>query len=299
VLGAERPLFGHGLETFTAEYARVRSEDLARRYPDQIEESPHNIFLDAWVTQGLLGVAALAGLCWAGLVGVRRAPLESAAFAAALAANQFLAFTAMTEAVFLFCGALAAAARRPPLQEGLRVGWLLRVPGLLTALLLGAAALQALSADYWAERSRRLLLAGRAAEAIEAWRRAESSSPPGRSYGEWFARALYGSAAFSSEWTETALDALLTPRSESPADAHYLEAALLAQAGRPALEIERALRASVEASPVWYKPRWKLAQVLQATGRNEEALAWAESSDKLAGGASSEVRQTLDALRAP
>lgn len=281
-LGLDRPLLGHGLETFAAAYSSVRSADLARRYPDQTEESPHNIFLDAWVSQGLLGAAALGGLCLLPLLGGRRRGLAGGALVTALAANQFLAFTAMTEAMLLLCAALVLAHGRAARHDSARIpAWTRGLLG-VGALALIVFALQLAVAELEAERARRLVQAGRVSEAFQAYRESESVSPPGRSYGEWFARALYGSRAFTPDWAGALLAELDPPRSESPADARYLQAALMAEAGRPAAEIESALLASIAAAPTWYKPRLKLARVLQATGRPDEAREWAESAERLA-----------------
>ena len=293
VLGARRPLVGHGLETFAAEYSRVRSEGLAVRYPDQVEESPHNVFLDAWVSQGLLGTAALAGLC---VVALRRRTADVAAFAAALAANQFLSFTAMTEAIFLLCAVMVVAPQEPAPGMALPVGRGLRAAGAIAALGFVAFAAMLSAAEVEAERARRLVQAGHMTDAVAAFRRAEAAAPPGRSYGEWFARVLYGAETFSPEWADTGLRALAAGPSESPADAHYLAAALKAVAGRSVAEVEDALLAAVDAAPSWYKPRWKLAQALQAMGRNQEARKWAESADRLAGSTHPEVRTTLEGL---
>ena len=280
-LGAERPLTGHGLETFTAAYSRVRSEELALRYPDQTEESPHNVFLDTWVSQGLLGTAALAGITVLALLSARRRGMAGGAFVAALAANQFLAFTAMTEAILLLCATLSVAPGRAAPGGSARTSAWGRAVGGLAAMALVVFALQLAAAETEAERARQLVQAGRVPEAFQAYRRAEALSPPGRHYGEWFARTLYASEAFTADWADTALAELDPERSESPADARYLQAALMAEAGRPASEVESALLASIAAAPTWYKPRWKLAQVLQATGRPDEARPWAESAERL------------------
>ena len=55
-MGLARPLAGHGPETFTAAFPHYESAALARAYPDFAHESPHNIFLDALVGQGIAGV---------------------------------------------------------------------------------------------------------------------------------------------------------------------------------------------------------------------------------------------------
>ena len=62
------PCSGYGPEVFTATFRSFESKALARAYPDFSHESPHNIFLDALVSQGIPGVAAsVRALCAAGL----------------------------------------------------------------------------------------------------------------------------------------------------------------------------------------------------------------------------------------
>ena len=64
-----RALTGSGPETFTVVFPRVESRELYLVYPDFQQESPHNVFLDAAVAQGIPGLlellfaAALAGWC--------------------------------------------------------------------------------------------------------------------------------------------------------------------------------------------------------------------------------------------
>ena len=296
-LGLRAPLTGHGPETFTAEYSRVRSQELAVRFPDQTEESPHNIFLDAWVARGLPGAAALLGLSAVVLLGARRRPSEAAAFAAALAANQFLSFTAMTEAMFLLAAVLAVAHGGAALDAKGRPGRALRLTLGAGALALAEFAGELFLGEVYAERARQALVAARVPEAVGLYLSAQKAAPIGGSYGEWFAGALYGAQASAPQWAGKALEALADGRGESPADAHYLKAALLAQAGRPPLEVETALHAAIDASPNWYKPQWKLAQALQLLDREAEALTWAESADRLAGETHPEVRATLESLR--
>ena len=62
-MGLARPLAGHGPETFTAAFPHYESAALARAYPDFAHESPHNIFLDALVGQGIAGLLLLAAWC--------------------------------------------------------------------------------------------------------------------------------------------------------------------------------------------------------------------------------------------
>src|SRR6185436_17278910 len=102
------PLAGHGLETFTGEFPHYESVELARAYPDFAHESPHNIFLDALVAQGVPGLLLLIAACVVGWGAAWRArdrhPQVAGALAAALAAGvvsqQFTVFTIPTAAIF-------------------------------------------------------------------------------------------------------------------------------------------------------------------------------------------------------
>ena len=61
-MALQRWWVGTGIETFSSNFPRFQSRELARAYPDFYHESPHNMFLDAFGAQGVLGLAALAGL---------------------------------------------------------------------------------------------------------------------------------------------------------------------------------------------------------------------------------------------
>ena len=54
-MARERSLLGFGPDTFGVEFPRYQSVELSRAYPDFYHESPHNIFLDALVSQGVPG----------------------------------------------------------------------------------------------------------------------------------------------------------------------------------------------------------------------------------------------------
>ncbi|MEO8368867.1 MAG: O-antigen ligase family protein [Candidatus Solibacter sp.] len=107
-MGMARPLTGFGPETFTASFPRYQSKALARAYPEFAHESPHNMFLDALVGQGIVGVALLAAWCVLGFAAMWKLratrPEIAAGLAAALAAGivsqQFTVFTIVTAAIF-------------------------------------------------------------------------------------------------------------------------------------------------------------------------------------------------------
>ncbi len=129
MMGLARPLTGHGPETFTAAFPHYESAALARAYPDFAHESPHNIFLDALVQQGIPGLLLLAAWCALGFAAAWKirathpvlAPCLAAALAAGIVSQQFTAFTIPTAVIFFATIALAAGtcgwscgARAPP-----------------------------------------------------------------------------------------------------------------------------------------------------------------------------------------
>ena len=65
-MALDRPLAGYGPEVFSAAFPHYESAELARAYPDFAHESPHNIFLDAFVAQGVVGLVLLIAACVVG-----------------------------------------------------------------------------------------------------------------------------------------------------------------------------------------------------------------------------------------
>jgi hypothetical protein len=59
---AQRPLFGYGLDTFSAKFPRFQSEALSVAFPDSYNESPHNFALDVLLGQGVAGLAPLIAI---------------------------------------------------------------------------------------------------------------------------------------------------------------------------------------------------------------------------------------------
>jgi len=103
---------GFGPETFSINFPRYQSAELARAYPGFYQESPHNIFIDALAGQGVLGLAALAGVTALGFYAVRKvqdrrlAAALGAALTASLISQQFTSFTLPTALFFYLTVAL-------------------------------------------------------------------------------------------------------------------------------------------------------------------------------------------------
>ena len=139
-MGLRRPL-GYGPEVFTASFPRFESPSLARAYPDFLHESPHNIFLDALVSQGIPGLLILVGFCWIGFTAAwrRKQVWLAAALAAAVASQMFTVFTMPTALIFYVTIAIAVAVGTDPIPEGSRMGAIFSIP---VAILLVFAAIR-------------------------------------------------------------------------------------------------------------------------------------------------------------
>ena len=153
-----RPGFGYGPETFTTEFPRFQSIELARAYPDFYHESPHNFLLDACVDQGIpamllllgcIGIAAYAGYYAIEKQRAIAAPLL-AAFAAVLLCQQFVVFVLATALSFyLLLGMLVAIAANPAYRdvEPSRLRWAVSLCGAGAAAAMIALSLQLFLAD--------------------------------------------------------------------------------------------------------------------------------------------------------
>jgi hypothetical protein len=270
---------GYGPETFTADFARyAESPELARAYPDFLHESPHNMFLDALVSEGLPGLVCLAVLCWFGLRYGR--PLEAAALAAGIVAQQFTVFTIPTALLFYVTRALCTPA---PKESGKRKPF-----AVVLILPLAFWAWRAVSQDHALELTRRALDAGN----VQA---AQSHYQSGADL--WYSRALFSVAQRAPD-LRTRIAAMqlaksaaerATTSAEDPFDAWYNLAMIRAEVNDEQGAIA-ALRQSIAARPNWFKPHWILAQL---TGSLEEARKAVECD----GGKHREVTETFEKLR--
>jgi tetratricopeptide (TPR) repeat protein len=87
-----------------------------------------------------------------------------------------------------------------------------------------------------------------------------------------------------------------TQTAEDRQNAWYNLAQLLAGQNNPA-GVERSLRNAIAWAPNWFKPHWVLAQLLEATGRHEQALAEAEVAFDLDHARDPEVSETWRKLQ--
>ncbi len=312
-------IIGFGPETFGAEFPRYQSVGLSRAYPDFYHESPHNIFLDALVSEGIPGFAILAGfavMAWfaarsASGQGQRAAPYLASGLGAGLTAGLFVCFTLPGALYFYATVALLtglAIPREASVAEPL--SWWARVPSFALALTAVAIFLyfsvRLTAADLTLERAKRDLDAGRVEDSLSAFHWSQRWHLAGSSDDLYFSRVLLAASqrlAASRRASDPRLARLAsqaafnaaqraTQNSEERQNAWYNLAEFFAARNNPP-EVEACLRRSMKASPTWFKSHWALAQLLLLAGRSQEATAEAQLASDLDGGKDAEIAKFL------
>jgi len=297
--GLSRPVFGYGPETFTATFPHFESPELARAYPDFAHESPHNMFLDALVSQGIPGLLLLLAWCAAGFAAAwrirARHPAMSAALAAALAAGivsqQFTVFIIPTAVIFFATVALA---------EGLQADAAPPRRYLPIALPLLYFAVRTGLEDHALLLTQRALAKGDLASAISHYAQSRNENDL------WYSRSL---AAFAGKAPTVpmrmqairqaiAAGERATRTAEAPFNAWYSLSALRASQN-DAAGVERCLRSAIAANPNWFKPHWVLSQVLRSEGRLSEARSEALTAADLDANKHPEVARDLQEINLP
>ncbi|HWC98745.1 MAG TPA: O-antigen ligase family protein [Candidatus Sulfopaludibacter sp.] len=287
-----RPTAGYGPEVFTAEFPHFESPRLARAYPDFLYESPHNIFLDAAVSQGLPGLVILALLF--GLALRRSTPALGAALTAGLVAQQFTVFTLPTALITFTVAALALSDSKPEAPRVIR--WFAAA----ACLPFLWAAVYLMVSDHALALTQQALHRADERAAATHYAQYQRWRLPGSGGELWYSRAslnLAQTAAnplvrFQALLQAAGAGVQATRTSEDPANAWYSMATVYA-AQNDAANTEKSLRAAIAASPYWFKPHWTLAQVLRLEGRLPEAEAQAALAVQCDGGKNPEVGQTL------
>ena len=273
VLIEKAPWFGSGPETFAAAFRAVESAALSRAYPDFINETPHNAFIDAACSEGLPGVLILAAVFALGLSGMglnrNGSPGLRAAMTAMLICSLFASLTLVSEMYLWGIADLLAA--EDPVKRGAcsarawknaaaALGISAGVAFIAVAILLGVQ--DAAYADL-----------GRAADANDlpgarvAFMRATSFGVGLPGYELWSSQQM----ARLKAWDEARdAAALAESRGEDPFSAAY-QASILQIVNGDAARAEAKASEAIRLAPNWYKPHLMRAQILQAMGRNAEA----------------------------
>jgi len=304
-MAAHRPAAGYGPEVFTAEFPRYESVKLARAYPDFAHESPHNMFLDALVSQGVPGLLLLLAVCatafWAAFRA--RQPALAGALAGGVVSQQFTAFTLPTALIFFVTIGLAVALATPAAAPRRRRPLAAGAVALAAMLVYLAARLWA--ADHALELAQRELDTGDLRAAVSEYRAYQRLRLPGGSADLWWARAAFHLAS-ESRSAPGRLEAArisgaaaveATQTAEDPFDAWY-NLAVFCGSQNDAACVERSLQVAIVANPMWFKPHWALAEVLRLGGRLESAQLEAARAAELDAGKDPEVVRTLNKIRA-
>jgi tetratricopeptide (TPR) repeat protein len=314
-MSASRWPAGYGPETFTAAFALHESADLARAFPDFYHESPHNIFLDVLVSQGVAGPVLLLALAASGfaaaIVSRRRVPHPAAgALAAGLAAmtvsEQFTCFTMPTALAYYVTVAILVSLSVIVIPPPVRVGgrWTRAAVAVSFAAILVFFGLRVWIADGLLAAVRRDLDSNRVGDAAERYAEYQKWRWTGPSADLWYSRRLAQIAASNAPpivrmeaFQQAGLAAQrATQTTEAAFNAYYNVAAFYA--GRNDFpRTEQSLRAAIFNAPNWFKAHWMLAQVLEAASRLKEAEAEAATAVALDGGKHPEVTRTLDRIR--
>ena len=289
---------GYGPETFLREFPRQESLDLARAFPDFLHESPHNIFLDALIEQGLPGLLILMALCTWGIFAAREALWAAAALIACMIAQFFTSF--MMPTAFFFYLTLALLIEPGPMRRFP----LARIAACGCAIFLAGYGVRLFIGDHALASTRAALDRGDLAGAIVAHRRVEKWAFAGSSADLYYSRRLVdliGKSTdfrFKAQGIREAANAAIsaTKTSEESPNAWYNLAAFLSMTSRPPA-VERSLREAIQAAPYWYKPHWVLAQLLAAEHRLGPAQGEAEIAIKCNDKAP-ELIHTLENIRA-
>lgn len=310
-MAAGRWLVGFGPETFSQQFPRYQSVDLARAQADFYQESPHNIFVDALTAQGVAGLAILLAVVALGFYAASRSPdrrlgvAMGAMLAAVAVSQQFTSFIVPTAMFFyLTAGLLVAQAFTPTSLSGYD-SRLAMVACMTVSLLLISFAIVLLAGDVSLARVEQLTRTGHSAEAAALYQRVAPWRPPGMRTDLWYSRLMAAAvpsaksnAQAIAAWQQGLAAAVRATRNaEEPQNAWFNLAVFYGQQNDHA-HTEQALRAAISSAPNWFKPHWILAQVLGLEGRFGEALVEADRAADLYGGKNPEIIRTAAEIRA-
>jgi O-antigen ligase len=310
-MAAVHPLLGNGLETFASEFPKYQSASLARAYPDFYNETPHNICLDALLSEGWPGLILLL---WSVYLGVSasfhwtRHRTCAAALAAGLAgvfiSQQFTTFELSMALLFNLTIAASVAMADPEAVYSTlpaRGFALLAMP--LSALLLVIAGQMAYVDWRWAS-VQSSLAHSRTEAAMLRFEHIRHLFPPESGMDLWYSRAMLTPAAAAkdndlrqramAQVLEAAIQAVDT--SDDRPNALY-NLAFIYSLMSDIPRAEATVRAAGDSAPNWFKPHWLLAEMLLASGNSAAAETQARLAIDLDGGKDPELAETLQRIR--
>ena len=304
-------VFGFGPESFGQQFPRYQSVELSRAYPDFYHESPHNIFLDALVSEGILGLTVLIGfvaLAWfatrhALSTAQQAAPYLTSALIAGVTSGLFVCFT-LPGALYFYAtiAMLTGLAIRRRADVRTSIGW--RIPAFAVAFtalsIFLIFTIRLTTSDVTLAQAKHQLDAGRIEESTATYALSRHWRPTGSSDDLYFSRAFAAASRTASNpirariALQQAFNAAqrAVKTSEERQNAWYNLAAFYATQN-DAADVETCLRRSLEASPNWFKSHWALSQLFLLSGRRTDALAEANRAADLNGGKDPEIAKFL------
>ena len=312
-MAAVHPLTGFGPETFSAEFPRYQSVELARVVPDFYHESPHNVALDALTSEGIPGLFIALG--WLGL-GVwlisqikEKEPLDralAAAFLASCAASSFNAMTigpavsTLTLMGMLLARSVAgkAALRNPDITPAPKAfAFAVGVP---IAAILAAFGVLLLASDFKLERFSRIAGGHDSVPAVDSYQQLRATELAGAAEDLYCSRKLAGICASGTgaiarlQCSLIATQAAVrgTQTADNPPNAFY-NLAMFTAAHNDGPGTEKALRTALALAPNWFRPHWALAKFLDISGRRDEASAEIRRAALLGAGKEQDVTDSL------
>jgi O-antigen ligase len=298
-MAVERPVLGFGPETFTSQFPPFESTELSRAYPDFYHESPHNMFLDVLTSRGIPGALILIGLCVLALWSARKNAAFAAGLAGAVICQQFMVLTIPTELYFYLLIAMIIG-QSAPLATKRDVFHRTMIP-VAAAIAIGFVVfgVRLILADRAMAVAERRILSGDVAGAASSYRTMQYWSSQIRDSDLRYSIAMtrlartttdfQTSVAAAQQASESAIRA--TGTAEDRQNAWY-NLAMIAALRNDRAGVENALRQAVACAPNWFKPHWTLSQLLELTGRHEEARREATLAKELDGSHDPEVTET-------
>ena len=301
-MAAHRWLTGYGPETFSAEFPRFQSTELARAYPEFYHESPHNLLLDVQAGQGIVGLLAVAGLFAVGFRAAFRArvqePLSAGALAAALTAalvsQQFTSLIAPTAFYTYAIVAMLVSLGGRSVPNRSRWAAALAVPLAVFFCYIGV---KLWMGDHSLEMARRKIESGDVAGAMKDYARSRSLQPGGAGSDLWYSRRMSSAGRDRTAWDDAFAAAVRATRTSDDHQNGWYSLAAFYASRNDLPRTESSLRQAIACAPKWFKPHWTLAQVLRLAGRLREAEEEAAIAADLNGGHNAEVAQTLKDIR--
>jgi hypothetical protein len=287
---------GIGPEIFAREFSKWKGDDLTRQFPDAYDESPHNVFLDAWIGMGPAGLLVTAAIMFAAVFAAVRAAKGARRYVAplcgglvgAIVSQQFSCFVIATAVCFVLVSIVAVSADAPQerLQPPPRLWRLVFGSGAVgVACLLAWGTFALVTADFERGKLPPFLNEKHYRDSIAAYEAGSGKQLFGTSADLWFSRHMNDlfarvqdpslkAAAFkaSAEASRRAAE-----DADPPSLAAYESATLAGAAGDP-VSAERDLVEALRWSPKWYRAHWVLAEILAAEGRQAEAGSHARTA---------------------